>query len=623
MGGVDMVWPASLALPLVLCGLILLSGLGLAAAAVHSYSGTFDHVVDAWMFMGGREGVFASRVDEPGPGWQWWTYAAVNNGRSYIRFKDIQFEPGLSEDIAASVGSTVQAVLFEAKDYDLIGYQDENEKGFMSMRSVCCNWGLSQVLGCTPGSLIWKPRNGSSHADWPRVLEFQVTASDGADVNNEQSVFITETGMYYLWFVSCSGDVRLEGSTVWKNPSGFLPGMLIPILPFFKIMAALYGALCIAWFVTSIVRWRQGRMLRSCVGAILLLTLVEITLWCCTYTVYNKKGDLPSIVALTAEIISSARKALQHVLLVALALGWPTCIAPVPENLPGPIATLATIYFLAEAFMSDLVALDDSLSLLGVYWVFPVVLLDVIFLSLTASALRRTLLRLRMERKFGELARYEHFSVVLVSAFFASLVWSAYSMYYHVLDFYGDQWQRDWVTAAFWYILVLYIQASICCLWANLDSDEGSNPGELAGATVSRAGASASPAQTMDAATAPLVRHNRTNSDRVIPDEEMPFSPRRVVASPAQSADAATALRACHSRTNSGRVITDEEVPLTPLPMSRIWPSGGTTAAPARLAAEEHVASSPRQVSRFSGEVPAAMRSNLSGRYMALQVEHQ
>lgn len=51
---------------------------------------------------------------------------------------------------------------------------------------------------------------------------------------------ITETGMYYLWFVICDknmADAQVHGATVWKNPGGYLPGMMYPFLNFYGLMS--------------------------------------------------------------------------------------------------------------------------------------------------------------------------------------------------------------------------------------------------------------------------------------------------------------------------------------------------------------------------------------------------
>ena len=55
--------------------------------------------------------------------------------------------------------------------------------------------------------------------------------------------------MYHLWFLTCDahlGTARVEGHTAWKNPNGYLPGMMAPNLPFFAAMSVSYVCLSVA-----------------------------------------------------------------------------------------------------------------------------------------------------------------------------------------------------------------------------------------------------------------------------------------------------------------------------------------------------------------------------------------
>ena len=58
---------------------------------------------------------------------------------------------------------------------------------------------------------------------WPRVLDIYFENNDTAAYAFEQAITIEETGMYYLWFVTCDEDLSsatVRGHTTWKNPTG-------------------------------------------------------------------------------------------------------------------------------------------------------------------------------------------------------------------------------------------------------------------------------------------------------------------------------------------------------------------------------------------------------------------
>ena len=65
--------------------------------------------------------------------------------------------------------------------------------------------------------------------------------------------------MYYLWFVICDPNlagVTISGMTTWKNPGGYLPGMMSFNLPFFGMMSLAYLTLAATWFFQCAPRVR-------------------------------------------------------------------------------------------------------------------------------------------------------------------------------------------------------------------------------------------------------------------------------------------------------------------------------------------------------------------------------
>lgn len=74
---------------------------------------------------------------------------------------------------------------------------------------------------------------------WPKVIPIHFFGNASV-VESTKEVKVTRTGMYYLWFIICDknlADVYVTGSTVWKNPMGYLPGMMAPYLNFYGAMS--------------------------------------------------------------------------------------------------------------------------------------------------------------------------------------------------------------------------------------------------------------------------------------------------------------------------------------------------------------------------------------------------
>jgi hypothetical protein len=55
----------------------------------------------------------------------------------------------------------------------------------------------------------------------------------------DEPVRITKTGMYSLFFISCDPKLRgltMSGKTIWKNPGGYLPGRMAPLMKFYVLV---------------------------------------------------------------------------------------------------------------------------------------------------------------------------------------------------------------------------------------------------------------------------------------------------------------------------------------------------------------------------------------------------
>lgn len=71
---------------------------------------------------------------------------------------------------------------------------------------------------CSLLKIVQEKANG-----WPRVLDIYFENNDTTAYTFEEAITIEETGMYYLWFVTCDEDLSsatVRGQTTWKNPTG-------------------------------------------------------------------------------------------------------------------------------------------------------------------------------------------------------------------------------------------------------------------------------------------------------------------------------------------------------------------------------------------------------------------
>ena len=143
-------------------------------AAIHAYEDSyFFSVNDAFIYRGGREGLFKSSNDDDRyndfSDWGVKRPAGLANGKSYIRFNKVAFRRSV-EDVSEEeeevdenknnanndndeYSGVVQAVVFEVNDRDLVGYVTED-----GGRRYCCDEALAKTSGCSPGRVIVRPK---------------------------------------------------------------------------------------------------------------------------------------------------------------------------------------------------------------------------------------------------------------------------------------------------------------------------------------------------------------------------------------------------------------------------------------------------------------------------------
>lgn len=438
-----------------------------ARAAVHPYNGEYFYSVgDAFIFRGGREGMFESKseaVDE------WGTVAkGINNGKSYIRFSKVQFyrPEAVAAEYASTDGDTglVQAVVFEVHDRDRIGYTTADGM----TRRYCCTKELVAKTRCYPGRLIVQPHAGNE--DWPWQTDIYFTDNDTVAYAVDEAVTITDTGMFYLWFVICDPNlagVTISGQSSWKNPGGYLPGMMASYLPFFGMMSMAYMAVGFLWMFQYVRNWREVMPLQNYITAVIALGMIEMATWYFDYVNFNNTGFRPYDVTLWAVVVGSARKCISRVLLLVVSMGYGV-VRPTLGGLTHKVMALGAAYFIAACtldVMTNVGTIDDLTSSARIFLVLPVAVLDAVFILWIFTALSKTLAQLQSRRQTAKLELYRRFTNTLAVAVVISVTWIAYEMYFKVTDQFNERWQSDWITGAFWHVLNLAINVVICFLW--------------------------------------------------------------------------------------------------------------------------------------------------------------
>eukprot|EP00271_Cylindrocystis_brebissonii_P009131 TRINITY_DN23798_c0_g1_i1.p1 TRINITY_DN23798_c0_g1~~TRINITY_DN23798_c0_g1_i1.p1 ORF type:complete len:527 (-),score=95.10 TRINITY_DN23798_c0_g1_i1:937-2517(-) len=438
-----------------------------AQGAVHTYKDTgFFVTADAWLYRGGREGLFASTPEAVA---HWSTIAkGIATGKSYVRFTNLKFSRSESEaaEHSPTAGPTglVQALMFDVGDRNRVGYTAPTQA-----RYFCCSQELVRKTGCTQGKIIVSPVDGDQQ--WPRVVDIYFQGNSTHAEASQVEIPITKTGMYYLWYVICDktlAGVTVSGSTVWKNPGGYLPGMMAPFMTFYGLMSLAYLALGLLWFLQYVRFWRDILQLQNCITAVLFLGMSEMATWYFDFVNFNATGFRPYGITVWAVTLGAVRKTVSRMLILVVSMGFGV-VRPTLGGLTRLVLALGGVYFLATEsldIMQHVGAIDDLSSSERVLLVLPVAVLDAVFILWIFTALSKTLALLQVKKTTHKLELYRKFTNALALSVVVSVAWIGYEMYFKVSDQFNERWQSDWITSAFWHILTFVLLSVICILWA-------------------------------------------------------------------------------------------------------------------------------------------------------------
>ncbi|KAH7295820.1 hypothetical protein KP509_27G067300 [Ceratopteris richardii] len=284
-----------------------------------------------------------------------------------------------------------------------------------------------------------------------------------------ESVNISRTGFYNVFFVVCDPQLRgltIEGSTAWKNPTGYLPGSMAPLLQFYGIMSFAYIVLGFIWFLQYLKFWENTSKLQSHITLIIALGMLEMTLWYFEYANFNATGRRAVRITFWPVTFGALKKTLSRLLLLGVSMGY----GIVRPNLGGQtvkVVALSITYLLAVEFldMSQNVGAINDLS--GrLLLVLPVAVLDALFILWIFVSLSKILEEVEAQRWLAKLEFYRKLTNTLTVFVLIAVAWIGYEFYFKSSDSFGEGWQKAWIISGFWNILTFVFLSVLCVLLA-------------------------------------------------------------------------------------------------------------------------------------------------------------
>lgn len=438
---------------LALISFVLLLLFQASNASIHTYNNDpFRDVGNSVLLPGGSEGLAAS----------------LDEARSFIRFENVTFwrTQAAADEHSEMEHSTglVQVVIFEAADRNNIG-----GSAYGGQRSICCTPDLAKLEGCKQGEVIRMP--SATDINWPIVLNVQFSGNYLSTNLDNVDVPITKTGMYNLFFIACDPKLKglvMSGKTIWKNPNGYLPGRMAPLMNFYVYMSLAYVVLSVIWFIQYMRFWKDILQLQHCITAVINLGLFEMILWFFEYANFNNTGIRPVVITTWVVTVGAVRKSLTRLLILCVSMGYGV-VRPTLGGLTSKVLLLGATYFLASELLDITEYVGTVSDISGrarLFLVLPDAFLDAFLILWIFTSLSKTLEQLQAKRSSIKLDIYRKFSNALAVTVIASVVWIAYEVYFKATDPFNERWQSAWIITAFWDVLAFALLCVICYLWA-------------------------------------------------------------------------------------------------------------------------------------------------------------
>ncbi|KAF5177301.1 Transmembrane protein 87a [Thalictrum thalictroides] len=387
-------------------------------------------------------------------------------GKSFIRFESVTFrrtkESAAKQNEMQPKTGLVEAIIVEVRDREKIG------GSFINSDALCCSPDLAKAGSCKRAEVII---NNGGNREWPKRIQ---TFFEG---NNEEvsmvpkTVEISSTGMYYLYFMFCDPELKgtvISGRTVWRNPEGYLPGKMGPLMTFYGFMSLAYLVLGLVWFLQFVRYWKDISQLHYHITAVIALGMCEMALWYFEYANFNSTGNRPMGITIWAVTSSAIKKTVSRLLLLVVSMGYGV-VKPTLGGITSKVLLLGVIYFAASEaleLVEHLGNINDFSGKAKLFLVLPVALLDACFILWIFSSLSKTLEKLQMRRSMAKLELYRKFTNSLAISVLISVAWIGYELYFNASDPLSELWQRAWIIPAFWTVLAYILLLVICVLWA-------------------------------------------------------------------------------------------------------------------------------------------------------------
>jgi len=216
-----------------------------------------------------------------------------------------------------------------------------------------------------------------------------------------KSIQISRTGMYNLYFMHCDPNLKevvVEGNTIWKNPSGYLPGRMAPLMKFYGFMSLAFVILGLFWFSQYARFWKEVFPLQNCITLVITLGMFEMAFWYFDYAEFNETGIRPTGITVWAVTFGTIKRSVARLVILMVSMGYGV-VRPTLGGLTSKVLLVGVTFFVASEVLElveNVGAVSDLSGKAKLFLVLPVAFLDAFIIIWIFKSLSATLSKLQV-----------------------------------------------------------------------------------------------------------------------------------------------------------------------------------------------------------------------------------
>jgi hypothetical protein len=193
-------------------------------------------------------------------------------------------------------------------------------------------------------------------------------------------------------------EVVVEGNTIWKNPSGYLPGRMAPLMKFYGFMSLAFVILGLFWFSQYARFWKEVFPLQNCITLVITLGMFEMAFWYFDYAEFNETGIRPTGITVWAVTFGTIKRSVARLVILMVSMGYGV-VRPTLGGLTSKVLLVGVTFFVASEVLElveNVGAVSDLSGKAKLFLVLPVAFLDAFIIIWIFKSLSATLSKLQV-----------------------------------------------------------------------------------------------------------------------------------------------------------------------------------------------------------------------------------